>query len=364
MARVQRDVLRQLAGDRRAPNQLSAVVLDTTYGFQDNADALTTELVDFYRRRLGVATDVASLRRADGDALEVEMALARLRTADLIFSGPGSPSYALRQWRATALPQLLRDKLLAGGAIVFASAAALTLGRLTLPVYEIYKVGEEPHWLAGLDTLSQLGIAAAVVPHYDNGEGTGHDTRYCFVGERRLRLLEEQLPADVFILGLDEHTALVLDVTRDRARVEGRGGVTLRRAGRSIVHPAGTELPLAELRNTEAALPTGATAAADSAAHGETPAGDLEPLVRELLRAEDPQQIRASVVALAERLEHAEGERERLLEPLIALLIEVRRGARSGGDYAQADAIRDGLARLGIRLADEPDGSTDFELRP
>ncbi len=55
--------------------------------------------------------------------------------------------------------------------MVFASAAALTLGRWTVPVYEIYKVGEDPHWLEGLDLLSQTGIDGAVIPHFDNAEG-------------------------------------------------------------------------------------------------------------------------------------------------------------------------------------------------
>jgi len=34
-----------------------------------------------------------------------------------------------------------------------ASAAALTIGRVTIPVYEIYKAGEAPRWLPGLDLL-------------------------------------------------------------------------------------------------------------------------------------------------------------------------------------------------------------------
>ena len=39
----------------------------------------------------------------------------------------------------------------AGGTVTFASAASLTLGRKTIPVYEIYKVGEPPRWLDGLE---------------------------------------------------------------------------------------------------------------------------------------------------------------------------------------------------------------------
>ena len=36
----------------------------------------------------------------------------------------------------------------------------------------------------------------AVVAHFDNAEGGTHDTRYCYLGEDRLRVLEAQLPAE------------------------------------------------------------------------------------------------------------------------------------------------------------------------
>src|SRR5439155_538555 len=68
-------------------------------------------------------------------------ALARLRAATYVFAGPGSPSYALSVWRDSPVPEALVTKLVEGGAVVFASAAALTLGAHSLPVYEIYKVG-------------------------------------------------------------------------------------------------------------------------------------------------------------------------------------------------------------------------------
>jgi len=61
----------------------------------------------------------------------------------------GQPTYALRQWRDTPVPDLLADKLTRGGVVVFASAAALTLGSHTVPVYEIYKAGCEPNWDTG-----------------------------------------------------------------------------------------------------------------------------------------------------------------------------------------------------------------------
>jgi hypothetical protein len=80
-------------------------------------------------------------------------ALARIRAAHYVMAGPGSPSYALRQWAGGPIPAALAEKLRTGGVLTMASAAALTLGVVTIPVYEIYKVGEEPRWLEGLDLL-------------------------------------------------------------------------------------------------------------------------------------------------------------------------------------------------------------------
>src|SRR6056300_1472297 len=69
---------------------------------------------------------------------------------------PTSPSRltSTSRWRASAVPAVLRSKLDRGGVMVFASAAALTIGVATVPVYEIYKCGHEPFWADGLDLLS------------------------------------------------------------------------------------------------------------------------------------------------------------------------------------------------------------------
>src|SRR5207302_1863321 len=79
------------------------------------------------------------------------------------------------------------------GCVTFSSAAACALGRYALPVYEVYKVGFAPQWLEGLDILGEVGVDGAVIPHFNNAEGGTHDTRFCYMGERRLRLLESML---------------------------------------------------------------------------------------------------------------------------------------------------------------------------
>ena len=181
--------------EQTAPPPVPAVLLDTPYGFQTNAPDISARTVAYFRESVGRPVSVAPLARTEGaDLVGLEAALAMVAQAGWVFAGPGSPTYALRQWRPTALPALLAEKLARGGCVVFASAAALTLGRWSVPVYEVYKVGADPVWVDGLDLLGRFGLPVAVIPHYDNAEGGTHDTRYCYLGETRLRALESQLP--------------------------------------------------------------------------------------------------------------------------------------------------------------------------
>lgn len=243
MAKVHRELF-----DRLGPADVPAVLLDTPYGFQANSQDISARAVSYFRETIGRKVDVASLLRADGASpVALEAALALVGEARWVFAGPGSPTYALRQWRATVLPQLLEDKLAHDGCLVFSSAAALTLGRWTVPVYEIYKVGADPVWEEGLGLLGPLGPDIAVIPHYDNAEGGTHDTRYCYLGEPRLRALERQLPEEAWVLGVDEHTACVLDLEAGTVTVAGLGGVTVRRQGTSVVVPTGKSLTITEL---------------------------------------------------------------------------------------------------------------------
>jgi hypothetical protein len=345
MTRGHRMIAGLLAVDGRKPADIRATVIDTPYGFQSNADALTEALVDFFGRRVGMTATVSSFRRADDDVLAKEAAFAQIREADFVFAGPGSPSYALRQWSGSPIAALFAEKLRDGGALVLASAAALTVGRVTVPVYEIYKAGEDPYWLPGLDVLSMIGINAAVIPHYDNREGGAHDTRFCFLGERKLLVLEEQLPTNTYVLGIDEHTALMVDVESERAFVHGRGGVTIRRRGDSRVVASGENIALSELvsaepRSVSIDTSTGPT----DAAHDSNGAR----LARRILELES--QLDAI------------GGRAAMVEPLVQELIELRSDARSSGDYATADTIRDRLVGLGVEIIDAPDGTTDYHL--
>ena len=230
MVKVHRSVVEKLG-----PEAGPGLLLDTPFGFQTNAAEIASRAVTYFRDSVGSTIEVAGLRRSSdlegpgGDAI-----IAKLAGAPLVFAGPGSPTYALRQWQGTLVPGVLAEKLALGGALTFASAAALTLGIVTVPVYEVYKVGEDPRWVPGLDLLSAIGLRVALIPHYDNAEGGTHDTRFCYLGEDRLARLEDELPEGAFVLGVDEHTALVIDLDNERAEVAGHGGVTVRVRGNSI----------------------------------------------------------------------------------------------------------------------------------
>ncbi|HTW08199.1 MAG TPA: hypothetical protein VME46_11850, partial [Acidimicrobiales bacterium] len=274
MAKVHR-----LVFDRLGEAANRAVIVDTPYGFQSNAEDISARALTYFREATGRRVALASLLRAEGASpLLVEAAMAQVAEAAWLFSGPGSPTYALRQWRLTGLPRLFADKLAGGGAVVFSSAAALTLGRWTVPVYEIYKAGADPRWEAGLDLLSSAGLDVAVIPHYDNAEGGTHDTRYCYLGEARLRVMEAQLPPEGWVLGVDEHTAAVFDLGEGTVSIMGTGTVTVRRAGESVVLRAGEKLGIGELAGLARAgvgTTVSSTAGGHSVVLGEGPGGGV-----------------------------------------------------------------------------------------
>jgi cyanophycinase-like exopeptidase len=272
MVKTHREVFARIGGAARA------VLLDTPFGFQENADDIAARALDYFERSVGRSVEVASFRRADGmDPLQRESTLAQISQAGWVFAGPGSPTYTLRQWAGTEIPSLLAEKLQRGGVVNFASAAALTLGAVTVPVYEIYKVGADVKWAPGLDLLGPLGLPVAVIPHYDNAEGGNHDTRFCYLGERRLRMLEAQLPSSAFVLGVDEHTGCVFDLDAGTAAVVGLGQVTVRRHGVSTTVASGSTFPISALVDLAMALGEGRPAEVGTGAGAAEVLGVTEP---------------------------------------------------------------------------------------
>jgi hypothetical protein len=401
MVKVHRSVLDRL-GDRGGP-AVPAVFLDTPFGFQENADELSAKTVDYFRVSVERGIEVAGLPRVEtSTSLEREAAFTRIRQAQYVFAGPGSPTYALRQWADTPVPDLVADKLRSGGAVTFSSAAALTLGVATVPVYEIYKSGADPSWLDGLDLLSSIGLPVAVIPHYNNAEGGHHDTRFCYMGERRLAMMERLLPAGAFVLGIDEHTGVVLDLDADTATVVGLGVLTIRRHGASTTIATGETVPIDVLRAADvtamraAAPPVTPEASAErvpaavaslagdaeacgaafdaaiasgNAAEAVAAMLDLDDAIAgwssDTLQSDELDRARALLRSMIVRLGDAAvgglADPRAALAPVVEVALAARARVRAEKLYALSDQIRDGLAAAGVEVRDTA-GGQEWEL--
>ena len=342
MTKVHRQLLKRV-------DPVRAVSLDTAYGFQANVPQMTEKIVGYFATSLRIPIEPLHFTLFEGSS-EVERATFRqdVRAANYVFAGPGSPSYALHQWAPLGLAEDLRGTLQAGGVLCFASAAALTLGSVTVPVYEIYKVGTAAHWLPGLDVLSMVGIRAAIIPHYDNAEGGNYDTRFCYLGEERLVELEGQLPEGTGILGVDEHTAGLIDLEQRTLTVMGKGGVYWRRHGQTRTFESGSVTPLEELQSfVPESTPQTRAPVPEST--------EVEALVA-LAERGGPESIDA--IARLARMAGTGGSGRIDPSELVEGLLELRVGARDAKDFALADRIRDVLVTSGIEVMDTPDGST------
>jgi len=389
MVEVHKEILTRLG---KAPR---VFFLDTPAGFQLNADQLSQKAVEYFRVNVGHPMEVVSFKSKDVPALEAEQAFRMLKEVDYLLVGPGSPTYAIRQWRGTPIPEILERRIERGACLVAASAAALTVGRFTLPVYEIYKVGQDLHWVEGLDILGHFGLKALVVPHWNNAEGGTHDTRFCFMGENRFKMLESLLPEEAGILGIDEHTACIIDLDREEALIKGIGTVTLRHQGFEKVFEKGERFPIGMLsekgagavrtrRPSEMPIPERAPAPEArgfwNAVHAVEAmlrnglVHDVRDATNALLEldrliwqaqqeSENPEFIsqarelmREFIVLLGVRLASEPKSPQDCVAPLVEELLALRALFRENNQWREADAIRDCLKRVHIEVDDTQEG--------
>lgn len=375
-----------------------AVFLDTPAGFQLNVDQISQKAQDYFQTHIRQSLAVASFKSNDSiSPFEAEQAYQTLREADFVLIGPGSPTYAVREWQQSAIPQILTGRIRDGGCLVAASAAALTVGRATLPVYEIYKVGQDLHWADGMDILKDFGFNLVVIPHWNNAEGGTHDTRFCFMGEPRFGQLVSLLPEDVAILGLDEHTACILDLENNEAAIKGIGQVTLQHAGHQIIFKTGDRFSLEVLRGTDRGgnwQPTSLVkddSETDSALEADAfwdqihrleavfyeglethearkTTNALLELDRMIWKAQQDLEneefiiqardtLRELIAVLGTRLAAAPRSETDCLAPLVQQLLDLRETFRRQKQFEEADAIRDSLQRADIVIEDTKTGS-------
>jgi hypothetical protein len=382
----------------RLPAPSRAVFLDTPAGFQLNVDQLSQKAIEYFRDRVQQPMALASYKRKEGiTPYEAEQAFHTLREANYVLIGPGSPTYAVRNWLETPIPEILAKMVEKGGCLVAASAAALTVGCATLPVYEIYKVGEDLLWVEGINVLAHFGFNLAVVPHWNNAEGGTHDTRFCYMGEARFERLQSLLPEDAAILGLDEHTACLMDFEAQEAAIKGIGRVTLRRQGAEICFAKGERFPLDLLRGgenhqewgtsspqpTPVELPEGrreesfwdrihALEAAFKAGLEEHEPRAMTSTLLELDRiiweahqdlestefiSQAREVLREMIVLLGAELAAAPQDKTSCLNPLVMEMIALRKHFRQEKKWPEADAVRESLQRANIIVEDTKDDS-------
>lgn len=393
MVEVHKDMLARLGPAARA------VFLDTPAGFQLNADQISAGAIEYFQRKVGHPMTVASFKSKDElTPFESEKTFLTLKQADFVLVGPGSPTYAVRQWEGSPVHDIITRRIEEGACFVAASAAALTAGRYTLPVYEIYKVGEPPRWVDGINILGRFGLNLAVMPHWNNAEGGTHDTRFCFMGEPRFRLLEGLLPEEVSILGIDEHTACIIDLARDEALIRGVGGVTLRQGSGELVFKKNDRVRLEVFKGkgmTRGRKPAaGPVEEQPAAAVRVRPVSfwdeihSLEPGFQAGQDARDPERMAAAILELdrvlwkalhdLESAEFISQAREILREwialmgtalssaprttadclgPLVEEILRLRDELRRQKRWAEADLLRDCLQRARVMVEDTSNGA-------
>lgn len=317
---------------RVLPTPLRVAVLETPAGFELNSERVAGRVADFlaarlqnYRPQVSVVPARARGTRASPDDPELTAPLLR---ADLLFMGPGSPTYAVRQLTGSLAWRRMIARQRVGATLACASAAVIAISAWALPVYEIYKAGLDLHWQPGLDLFGPYGLKLVFVPHWNNAEGGAElDTSHCFMGAARFESLRGGLPPDATVVGIDEHTALAIDLADGAAAVLGAGDVTVLQAAGEHRFSAGGRFSLAEFGPF--AWPE--------------PAAGLPP------------EVWAEALAVAEE-DAVELPAQPVPAEVLALVAE-RQAARARRDWAASDALRARIAALGWGVRDTPAGA-------
>ncbi len=320
---------------RRLSSPIQMAVLETPAGFQPNSALVAEKVAHFIRHHLQnydpQVTVVPARKRGTPFSPNDPEIVSPLLQANVIFAGAGSPTYAVRQLRDSLAWHTLLARHRLGAAVVLASAGAIAASAQALPVYEIYKVGDDLHWFPGLNFFEPYGLKLAFISHFDNREGGAElDTSRGFIGRARFDQLLPMLPQGTVAVGLDEHTALIIDLVAGTCQVMGRGGVTLCWGDREQPYEDGQSFAITELGPFHVPEP----------------------------RAGIPEEIWELVQAA-----QAEAQARAASGPPAAVLalVEEREAARADGDWATADLLRDRVSTLGWEVRDTPNGP---ELAP
>ena len=323
-----RRVYNRLLGGSPQPVRIS--ILETPAGFQPNSTQVALKVGDFLRRSLQnyqPHVTIVPARRRDGPySTEDQSIVSPVLPSDMIFMGPGSPTYAVRHLQNSLAWHTVQACHRQGAILVLASSAAIAAGIQALPVYEIYKAGADLHWCDGLDLFGPYGLSLVFVSHWNNREGGAElDTSRCYMGQSRFDRLLAMLPVDATIVGIDEHTALLVELATETCRVMGRGAVTLLRKGQEDEFADGETFALNELGSFRRIEPQ----------------SDIPPEIWQRVR-----ETRSDARPAPGPQPPAD----------VLALVEAREKARARGDWQAADALREQILVSGWTVNDTPDG--------
>jgi hypothetical protein len=312
---------------RLIPDPLHVSVLETPAGFELNASIVASRVGDFLKTRLQnykPTIDIIPARKKGTEfSPDNPEILKPLLRANIIFMGPGSPTYLARQLHGTLAWDIIRARHRLGATLIFASAATISVGAWVLPVYEIYKVGDDVHVKEGLNFFSDFGLNLSFVPHWNNAEGgTDLDTSRCFVGRERFDQWRKLLPPENILVGLDEHSGIIMDFEKGTCDVHGVSSVSVVKNASMKIYPAGAQCSLAEL---------GSFKMSESLEDGIRP--EVWEMINSVAKVDDNQPP-------AEALE----------------LLEQRKEARARKDFAESDRLRDLITALGWVVQDGKEG--------
>jgi hypothetical protein len=317
-------IFESLVRDLNEP--LRIALMETPAGFELNSAQVVGRVGEFMASRLQnykPVVDVIPARkkgsRFSPDDPEVVRALLY---ANLIFMGPGSPTYAIRQLKDTLAWDVIRARQRLGASLIFASAATISVGAHALPVYEVYKVGQDIHVVDGLNFFEDFGLHLSFVPHWNNADGgVDLDTSRCFVGMDRFAEWCGMVPMENTTVGLDEHSGIILDFEKGTCEVSGVSSVSLVRECVPEMHPAGAIFDLQELGDLQIPNPL---------------EKNISPAAWEMVCNPPPleETVPEGVTALAEK----------------------RLQARANKQWAESDRLRTEIAAQGWMVQDSKEG--------
>ena len=123
---------------RKMDAPLRIALLETPAGFELNSPQVVGRVGDFMQSRLQnykpVVEIVPARKKGSTYSPDDPEIVKPLLYANMIFMGPGSPTYAIRHLKDSLAWEVIRARHRQGTALVIASAATISIGAHALPV--------------------------------------------------------------------------------------------------------------------------------------------------------------------------------------------------------------------------------------